>query len=239
MRWNSALGAGALDPHAMPGYFASNALATRSATGRSIEVYQTTLPSFLAASISAGVIALGGRRLRPHRRGEHGQRQRARALEHVAPETVLSSLPSPPIASVLLGSCRTADRSSHQRPAALRRQVQPDRAPCGDALRRRRYHAQLRAVGDLDHIVAAAAEEDLPHHRAGTTFSPAVGGFADKPDVVLADRDGGFAARRQAWRRCSAAARRRTRCGRRRASCPCTMLLEPMKRATNSERGRS
>jgi len=39
----------------MPGYFASNALPTFSASGRSTDVYQTTLPSFLAASISAGV----------------------------------------------------------------------------------------------------------------------------------------------------------------------------------------
>ena len=58
MRWKSALRAGALDRTAMPGYFASNALPSRSATGRSTEVYQTTLPSFLAASISAGVIVV-------------------------------------------------------------------------------------------------------------------------------------------------------------------------------------
>src|ERR1044071_9661020 len=45
---------------AMPGYFASKDLATFSASGRSTEVYQTTLPSFLAASMSWGVIALAG-----------------------------------------------------------------------------------------------------------------------------------------------------------------------------------
>src|SRR6266404_1035215 len=44
---------------AMPGYFASNDLAIFSASGRSTEVYQTTLPSRLAASISAGVTAVG------------------------------------------------------------------------------------------------------------------------------------------------------------------------------------
>src|SRR5262249_61547968 len=38
--------------------FASNDLAIFSASGRSTEVYQTTLPSFFAASISCGVIAL-------------------------------------------------------------------------------------------------------------------------------------------------------------------------------------
>src|SRR6185436_11030056 len=44
----------------MPGYLASNDLATFSASGRSTEVYQTTLPSFLAASMSCGVTALAG-----------------------------------------------------------------------------------------------------------------------------------------------------------------------------------
>src|SRR6202163_1037910 len=45
---------------ATPEYLASNALATFSAAGRSREVYQTTLPSFLAASINAGVTVLAG-----------------------------------------------------------------------------------------------------------------------------------------------------------------------------------
>jgi hypothetical protein len=45
---------------AMPGYFASNDFATFSASGRSTDVYQMTLPSFFAASISAGVTAEGG-----------------------------------------------------------------------------------------------------------------------------------------------------------------------------------
>src|SRR5438067_5165 len=43
----------------MPGYFASNALASFSATGRSTDVYHATLPSLRAASISAGVVADG------------------------------------------------------------------------------------------------------------------------------------------------------------------------------------
>src|SRR5471032_2421002 len=43
-----------------PGYLASNALPICSESFRSIEVYQTTLPSFLAASSSAGVTALAG-----------------------------------------------------------------------------------------------------------------------------------------------------------------------------------
>ena len=43
----------------MPGYLASKALAMRSATGRSTAVYQTTFPSFFAASTRAGVILVG------------------------------------------------------------------------------------------------------------------------------------------------------------------------------------
>jgi hypothetical protein len=39
-----------------PGYLASKALATFSASARSTDVYQENLPSFFAASISVGVI---------------------------------------------------------------------------------------------------------------------------------------------------------------------------------------
>src|SRR5258708_23852424 len=55
MRWNTRSAPERSTRVAMPGYFASNAFATFSASGRSTEVYQTTLPSFLAASISACV----------------------------------------------------------------------------------------------------------------------------------------------------------------------------------------
>src|SRR6516165_3880654 len=44
----------------MPGYRSSKALPIRSESLRSIEVYQTTLLSFLAASISAEVTAVAG-----------------------------------------------------------------------------------------------------------------------------------------------------------------------------------
>src|ERR1700690_3931860 len=43
-----------------PGYFASKRCAISCDTLRSIEVYQTILPSFLAASTRAGVPALAG-----------------------------------------------------------------------------------------------------------------------------------------------------------------------------------
>ncbi len=62
MRWNTRSAPERSTRTGMPGYFASKDLAIRSAADRSIDVYQTTLPSFFAASISAGVIALGRRR---------------------------------------------------------------------------------------------------------------------------------------------------------------------------------
>jgi hypothetical protein len=43
----------------MPGYLDWNALAMVSATDRSIDVYQTTLPYLRAAAISSGVTRLG------------------------------------------------------------------------------------------------------------------------------------------------------------------------------------
>ena len=43
-----------------PGYFASNRCAISCDTLRSIEVYQTTLPSFFAAAISSGVTGVAG-----------------------------------------------------------------------------------------------------------------------------------------------------------------------------------
>src|SRR5471030_1221398 len=60
MRWNTRSAPERSTRTATPGYLASKALATFSASGRSTEVYQTTLPSFFAASIKAGVIALAG-----------------------------------------------------------------------------------------------------------------------------------------------------------------------------------
>src|SRR5205807_785829 len=60
MRWNTRSAPVRSTPTVMPGYFASKARATFSDTGRSSDVYQTTLPSFFAASISAGVTGLAG-----------------------------------------------------------------------------------------------------------------------------------------------------------------------------------
>src|SRR5215469_16977063 len=59
-RWNTRSPPVRSTRTAMGAYFASKARATFSAAGRSSEVYQTTLPSFLAASIRAGVTELAG-----------------------------------------------------------------------------------------------------------------------------------------------------------------------------------
>src|SRR5215831_8031298 len=60
MRWNTRSAPERSTRTATPGNFASNALPTFSASGKSTDVYQTTLPSFFAASISCGVIAVAG-----------------------------------------------------------------------------------------------------------------------------------------------------------------------------------
>src|SRR5262245_57386115 len=60
MRWNTRSPPVRSTRTTMPGYLASNERAIFSASGRSTEVYQTTLPSFLAASINAGVTGEAG-----------------------------------------------------------------------------------------------------------------------------------------------------------------------------------
>jgi hypothetical protein len=67
----------------MPGYFASKALPSFSPTGRSIEEYRITLASFLAASISCGVIATGS--------GAAALRGAANAVSPSAAEPLMTS----------------------------------------------------------------------------------------------------------------------------------------------------
>src|ERR1700745_2442816 len=59
MRWNTRSAPERSTRHATPEYFASNARAIFSATGRSTDVYQATLPSCLAAAINSGVTLEG------------------------------------------------------------------------------------------------------------------------------------------------------------------------------------
>ena len=60
MRWNTRSAPVRSTRTSMPPNFSLKAAAIFSDTDRSIEVYQTTLPSFFAASISCGVMASGG-----------------------------------------------------------------------------------------------------------------------------------------------------------------------------------
>ena len=167
MRWNTRSAPERSTRTAMPGYFASNALPTFSASGRSTEVYQTTLPSFFAASISAGV----------DRFGRPAPARTTRVANAAAPSAVVpfrmsrrdqTSCASSPSTIILLtqhpsphGLIDFGHALSYQHPAALRRQFQPDLLALRDVLLRRRHHAQLRAVGKLHHIVAAVAEKDV------------------------------------------------------------------------------
>src|ERR1700722_17282301 len=60
MRWNTRSAPGRSTRTAISGYFASNAFASFSATGRSVEGYEAILPSLFAASIRAGETGSGG-----------------------------------------------------------------------------------------------------------------------------------------------------------------------------------
>src|SRR5687767_11560412 len=133
----------------MPGNLASNDLATFSASGRSTEVYQTTLPSFFAASMSCGVTALAGG-------AAESTRVEGRAVAAASALVAFSTLrrdqigvfifksslfDSPIVTSPAWGEVRGG--SAGQRVAALRRHLQPHRATGRQALLRGGDDAQL------------------------------------------------------------------------------------------------
>src|SRR5690349_5383366 len=138
---------------AMPGYFASKALAMRSATGRSTAVYQLALPSFLAASISWSVT------------GEAARPACAKPCEEVAASAVAASPWEKrrrlSWALAMIVSCQNGDASADQRLAARCRQDQVDAGAGGKVGLRQRRHAQLDTAADLDNIVAGGAEEGV------------------------------------------------------------------------------
>src|SRR6266700_7007207 len=139
MRWNTRSAPVRSTRTATPEYLPSNARATRSAAGRSSEVYQTTLPSFLAASIRAGVTVLAG--------GAAARTEDANAPAASAVEPLRTSrLENPGFFIVACSRLETCS-SSAQQPAAIRRQIKPDRGALRHVLGRRGDHAQLRIVG--------------------------------------------------------------------------------------------
>ncbi len=87
MRWNTRSAPVRSTRGSDAGIFRiENNLATRSATGRSTEVYQTTLPSLVAASIKRlGDLGCRRRRRADGRSKDGRRRQRRRSLQHVSP----------------------------------------------------------------------------------------------------------------------------------------------------------
>ena len=89
-RWNSRSEPERSICTSMPGYFASNALPSFSPTGRSIDEYRITLPSFFAASIRSGVIETGSGPRASTRVDERRQPKRRRGFDDFAPGDCLS-----------------------------------------------------------------------------------------------------------------------------------------------------
>src|SRR5512135_1425518 len=141
-RWNSRSAPVRSTRTEMPGNFCSNARATFSASGKSTDVYQTTMPSFCAAAMRSGVIAVGGGAAA---RTGVANRVPAAALAAVACST--SRLVNPRFMAILL-----LVFSGRQRAAAFRRQVQPNRATTGKILAGRGDDTKLRAAIELDQI---------------------------------------------------------------------------------------
>src|SRR5690349_4958810 len=150
-----------------PGYLPSNSLATFSPSARSTEVYQTTLPSFLAASIRSGVI-------------------------FSAAGADWAELIQPLAASAVAEPASTRRRVSFLvivrfLLSTFGRQTQPHLLARRDVLRRRCGHPKLRLVGERDRVVARRAEEHLAADDAAQPV-PARRLGRRKLDLVLADR---------------------------------------------------
>src|SRR5882757_4876491 len=185
MRWNTRSAPVRSTRTSMPPNFSLNAPAIFSATERSIAVYQTTLPSFLAASISCSVIASAG-----------GASARTADANTVPSASALAPF-SEPCRTSRLESFRFFIASSRwlllsaQRPATLGRQREPNLGTRWNGVLRRRNDAQGRAISRFDHIVAAGAEKHLPRHGGLDGIPGRLRRLRRKRDVVLADGDRG------------------------------------------------
>src|ERR1700712_2091566 len=187
MRWNTRSAPVRSARTSMPN-FALNAAPIFSETERSIEVYQTTLPSFFAASISCGVIAsAGGASARTAEANTVPSASAVVPLRISRREGIVLF-----IASSVSFSCLSA-----QRAAAVGRHRQPDLAAFADIGFGRRGDTQRRAVSDFDHVVARCAEIDLTGHHGLDRVFRRSRRLRRKPDVVLADCHRRTLARRQ------------------------------------------
>src|SRR5687767_2718693 len=81
-----------------------------------------------------------------------------------------------------------------QRPAMLGRKMDPNLLAGRDVEARRSDGANGLAAGDSYQIVAMRTEINLAHHLAGSRIGGAGRRSGLQPDVVMADRDEGFAA---------------------------------------------
>src|SRR6185437_6109653 len=164
MRWNTRSAPVRSTRTATPGNLASNDLAIFSASGRSTEVYHTTLPSFFAASTSAGVMLVAGGAAAMTLAGNAAPAANALDPINKPRREIFKSFIG--ISSIVLFLSRAPHEFlTAQRPAALGRQMQPDGAAVRDIVAGRRDDPHLRAAGDFHHIVPAVAEKDLPRHR--------------------------------------------------------------------------
>src|SRR5580698_10219569 len=186
MRWNTRSAPVRSTRTSMPENFALKVSAIFSATARSIAVYQTTLPSFFAASISCGVIASAG----------------GAAARAASANTVPSASAVEPFRTSRLEISRCFIASflsvllSAERAAAFRRQRQPDfGTPSDRGFGGCHDDAQGGAIRCLDHVVAVGAEKHLPRHGGLDGVVRRRRGLGRELDVVLADRDGGILTR--------------------------------------------
>src|SRR5919197_3856222 len=134
-----------------------------------------TLPSFLAASISCGVMAVAGGAAAWTLAGVTSAPAAATAddalstsrLDHVGLcIAFLLVSPGPKTVYPFRSKDRLWAASSTECTAALRRHIEPNRSALRDVLGRPCHHTDLRAVCRLDHVVAARAQEHLPRHCA-------------------------------------------------------------------------
>src|ERR1700722_4747363 len=193
MRWNTRSAPVRSTRTGMPEYLASKARATRSAAGRSSEVYQTTLPSFLAASIKAGVTGLAGgaAAFTAVAAIEVANAPAASAVEPFRMSRLEKSgffIGFLPFEIRLFASRFVLPAlllvSAAQQPAAVGRHIEPNRGPLRNVLGRRGNHAQLGIVGRRHHIIAARAEKDLPQHRRRNDVVHLFGRADPQPDQM-------------------------------------------------------
>src|SRR5262245_2583371 len=154
MRWKTRSAPVRSTRAVTPGYLASKALATFSASGRSTDVYQTTLPSRRAASINCGVMEAGSGGAALSGDANVLAARAAVPCNNLRLES-RSDIAILPVRRGRFFCPRPKVTLRPQRAAALERHLYPDLGALRDVLARRCHNPQLGAVGEFHHIVAA------------------------------------------------------------------------------------